>query len=33
MLPGTELCHADDVHALETGLTPIDVTSERRPRS
>lgn len=33
MLPGTELCHSDDVHALEAGLTPIDVTRERRPHS
>jgi 6-phosphofructokinase 2 len=26
MLPGTELCRSDDVHSLEAGLTPIDVT-------
>jgi 6-phosphofructokinase 2 len=32
MLPGTELCHSEDVHALEACLTPIDVTHERRPR-
>jgi 6-phosphofructokinase 2 len=32
MLPGTELCRSDDVHALEAGLTPIDVMRARRPR-
>ena len=32
MRPGTELCHADDVVALSTGLAPVDVTRARQPR-